>query len=529
VTFALAFLASVPRAQPASGTPKLVVLIVVDQMRGDYVDRFQHEWTGGLKRLVRDGAWFRHAAYPYLTTVTCAGHATVSTGTFPKTHGIIQNAWWDRDRQAMVTCTSDPASKNIGYGGLVPGGDSARNLLVPTFADVMRTEHGARIVTLALKARSAIMLAGHGGEATWLTDTLDGWETSSMYGDGKPIPAVKAYVDAHPIDADFGKTWTRLLPPATYHEVVDKTGEAPPSPWGATFPHVLLGRSDRPDAEYHALWERSPYADEYIARMAAALVETRGLGTHDTTDVLGVSFSTPDLIGHAFGPRSQEIHDAYAHLDRTLAEFLDRLDHVIGRDRYAVALSADHGVTEVPEQAVKAGKDAGRIDAGALAGAIESAAQTALGPGRYVARENGNDAYFLPGVYEKLKQTVGALDAIVKAAHAVPGVAQVFTAEQVSSSASTAGPLRAANLSFVLQRSGDLVIVPKPGWIFSTSGTTHGTSSDDDQHVPIILYGVGVRRGTYSDPATPADVAPTLAALVGVTLSRTAAVPYPSR
>jgi predicted AlkP superfamily pyrophosphatase or phosphodiesterase len=255
--------------------------------------------------------------------------------------------------------------------------------------------------------------------------------------------------------------------------------------------------------------------------MAAALVEARQLGAHDATDVLGVSFSTPDLIGHAFGPDSQEIHDAYAHLDRTLGEFLDRLDQLVGRNQFVVALSADHGVTEVPEQAVKEGKDAGRINAGALASTIESAAQTALGPGRYLARENGNDAYFLPGIYDRLKQTAGALDAIVKAARAVPGIAQVFSAEQVSSPLSTTGALRAASLSYVPQRSGDLVIVPKPGWMFATSGTTHGTSSDDDQRVPIILYGVGVKHGTYSEPATPADVAPTLAALAGITLSHT--------
>ena len=194
-----------PRSHAAPATPpKLAVIIVVDQMRADYVDRFHGEWTAGLKRMVTEGAWFQQAAYPYLTTVTCAGHATISTGSFPHTHGVFQNAWWDRTARQQMTCTEDPNQKDVGYGVPVTGGDSPYRLQVPSFTDQMRSQRQAHVVSLSLKARSAIMLGGHGGDAvTWLTETLDGWETSAGYSQ-TGVPAVKAFIEANPL-AEIGR------------------------------------------------------------------------------------------------------------------------------------------------------------------------------------------------------------------------------------------------------------------------------------------------------------------------------------
>src|SRR3954466_13117975 len=290
---ALIFAASpVPYAAPATA-PKLAIVIVVDQMRADYVDRFNGEWKGGLRRMATQGAWYQQAAYPYLTTVTCAGHATVSTGSFPHTHGVFQNAWWDRRARKQMTCTEDPNVKDVGYGVTVTGGDSAYRLQVPTFTDQMRSSRRAHVVSLSLKARSAIMLGGHGGDAiTWLTNTLDAWETAAGYSE-HGVPAVKAFVDANPIAADFGKTWERSLPAASYPGPDDAAGEAPPQGWTRTFPHALKGTADKVDATYYAQWERSPFADAYIGRFPAALAEALQLGKHDGTDVLAISFSSP--------------------------------------------------------------------------------------------------------------------------------------------------------------------------------------------------------------------------------------------
>ena len=511
--------ASDVRAAATPAPPRLAVIIVVDQMRADYVDRFSPEWTAGLKRIVTTGAWFRRAAYPYLTTVTCAGHATVSTGAFSHAHGIMQNVWWDRDTKAPVTCTADRDAQGVSYGATVTRGESAHNLMLPTFADVLRTERHAHVVTLSLKARSAIMLAGHGADAAlWLSDSLDGWASSSVFGDGESAP-VKAIIDKNPIDVDYGKTWNRLLPADRYRETDDGEGEDPPKGWTRTFPHVLTSRG-YPDAAYHTLWERSPYADAYLGRFAAALVEQFQLGKHDTTDVLGVSFSSTDLVGHAFGPDSQEVHDMYLQLDRTIGTLLARLDDLVGAGNYVVGLSADHGVTSIPEQLVHAKKDGGRLNSVAIANAIEAAAQAKLGAGKYVAIVNGNDVYFEPGMYNKVSASADALNAVLAAAKQMPGVADVFKAEDVRGAANSKSPvLRAAALSYFPGRSGDLILVPKPGWMFSASGTTHGTASPDDQRVPVLFYGAGIKHGAYLGAATPADVAPTLAAVVGVKLA----------
>jgi predicted AlkP superfamily pyrophosphatase or phosphodiesterase len=514
-----AVLSSVPHAAPAA-PPKLAVIIVVDQMRADYVDRFNGAWTSGLKRMVTQGAWFQQAAYPYLTTVTCAGHATISTGSFPHTHGVFQNAWWDRDAKRQMTCTQDPSAHDFGYGVPVTGGDSAYRLQVPTFTDQMRSRRAAHVVSLALKDRSAVMLAGHGGDAvTWLTNGLDGWESSSVYGEG-PNPAVKAFVDANPIAADFGKTWDRILPAASYSGPDEGAGEAPPRGWTRSFPHALNGTDGKPDSSFFAQWERSPFADAYVGRFAAALVQSLQLGKHQGTDVLTVSFSSPDLIGHAFGPRSHEVQDVYAHLDRTIGVLFDALDAQIGKGEWVAGLSADHGVTPIPEQLVAEGKDGGRIDGGAMVTAIEETLRPALGAGRHVTVLNTNDIYFEPGVYTRITGSRELTAKVLGTIGARPGVQRVFLSDQVRGGANSKDPLlRAAALSYFAGRGGDVIFATKPGWMISASGTTHGSANPDDQRVPIMFLGAGIKPGKYQDPATPADLAPTLAAIAGLTMT----------
>jgi len=509
-------------ASAAADPPKLAVLIVVDQMRADYVDHFQADWTAGLKRLVTKGAWFTRAAYPYLDTVTCAGHATIGTGAYPMTHGVFQNAWIDRQSDALITCTQDATVRGIPYGKPVPASESARQLMIPTFAEEMHRQKGSHVVSLSLKARSAIMLAGHSADAvTWLSDNLDGWTTSTAFTNA-PVAEVGAYVSAHPIEADYGKTWERLLPANKYGVADDGLGEVAPLGWTANFPHVLNGKPGDTAAgqAYYLQWERSPYADAYLGQMAAGLVESMHLGTRDTTDVLAVSFSSPDLVGHQFGPRSQEVRDMYAHLDVTIGALLDRLDALVGPDKYVVALSADHGVTPIPEQLKAEGKDAGRLDSQALFQAIEGAAQKA-GPGRYVGHLTSNDVYFLPGMFEKLTSNKSAIEAVIKAADSQPGIGHAFRADELGGGATSKdSDLRAAALSYVAGRSGDLVVSPKAGWMIGSNGTTHGSANADDQRVPILLYGSGIKPGKYEDIASPADVSPTLADVCGIMLPR---------
>src|SRR5271157_5023949 len=517
--------------RPVSAKPKLIVMIVVDQMRADYVDKFHGQWNGGLKRLVEQGAWFREAAYPYAATETCVGHSTISTGAFPASHGMIANAWWDRDTQKMVTCTSDTNVKNTAYaGGTTKGGDSAWRMLLPSYAEELKFQTGGatRVVTFSLKARAAITMAGHKADAvTWLDTAAGGWVTSSAYG---TMPFVEEFAKKHPLSEDYGRTWSLSLPESTYFYDEKATGAAPPGGWSASFPHALRGKDGGSSADevFFEQWSSSPFADTYLTRMAEAAIDSLGLGKAGGTDYLGVAYSTLDHVGHAYGPRSREIQDILVRLDKDLGELLAHLDQNVGRGNYIVALSADHGVAPVPEDMAKTGFDAGVLSVSELQERMESALELFNYTKPEIAHVAEGNVYFSAGVYGRLKQDPTALRAVVDAALTQPGVAAVYRAEDLSGAVSSSSQIRTAlTLNYFPGRSGDLFVVPRPYWLVDGTpagqkrsyGTGHGTPYNYDQHVPLLLLGYGIRPGEYFDAVTPADIAPTFAALCGITLA----------
>ena len=516
----------------------LVVLLVVDQMRGDYIDKFRYQWTGGLKRLIAEGAWYRAAAYPYAATETCVGHSTISTGAFPMTHGMIANQWWDRASQKTVTCTADPSVQNSGYAGTVPTtpGDSAVRMLTPSFAEELKFQTGGatRVVTFSLKARAAITMAGHRGDAaTWIDG--NGLVTSSAFG---TMPFIETYAKEHPIREDYGKTWKLALPESEYLYNEKATGAAPPAGWDLTFPHALRGKGDSPEPDniYYDQWATSPYADDYLTHLAETAVDSLGLGKSGATDFLGVSYSSIDYVGHHFGPRSREIQDILITLDRNLAELFAHLDRKVGRGNYVVALSADHGATPIPEDFAKTGVETGFLDVSEVKDKIVKALEpfnfpnsANADPQKYpIAKITSGDLYFAPGLNERIRDTAGAMQAVTDAAMSVPGVGGVYWSDDLQNSSLSQDRIRAAvKTSFLPGRSGDLYFVPKPYWLVEATkpanphatGTGHGGPYNYDQHVPILLMGFGIQPGEYFREVTPADIAPTLAALTGVTLA----------
>jgi predicted AlkP superfamily pyrophosphatase or phosphodiesterase len=531
----LPFLARAQSKPPAAAAskappkPKLVLLLVVDQMRADYVEKFLGQWTGGLKRLVDEGAWFRDAAYPYAATETCVGHATISTGAFPATHGMVANAWWDRETQKMVTCTSDPKAKNLGYAGGAPkGGDSAVRMAVPSFAEELKFQSGggAHIITFSLKARAAITMAGHKADnVTWFDSGT--WTTSDVYGT-HPFP--EEYVKSHPVKDDYGKTWAPSLPRSAYLYEDKAFGAVPPGGWEQSFPHPLRGKSgsSEPDETFYEQWATSPFADTYLTKMAEAAVTALYLYNGGETDFLGVSYSSVDYVGHAFGPRSWEIQDVLVRLDKDLGELFAHLDKKIGRGNYVVALSADHGVVPIPEDMQKTGADAGVLRLPELQERIEKSLESFNYAKPAVARITGSDIYFAPGVYEKLAADSNAMNAVLDAIRTAPGVAAIYRAEELRDRPATQSPThRAFAYSFFPGRSGDLFILPKPYWLMDGTplgkprsyGTGHGVPYNYDQRVPVLFMGFGIQPGQYFQPITPADIAPTFAALCGITLS----------
>jgi len=508
-------------AQRGPTKPRLVVMLVVDQMRGDYPVRYGDLLSNGLKRLTTQGAWYREAAYPYFNTLTCVGHSTIGTGRFPYAHGMMQNVWFDRASGKATTCTADSQVTDVVVEGAEQGktvaptdtGDSAAKMMVPTLAEIIRRDLKGRVVTISMKARSAIGLAGHAGDAVlWLSDRGE-WESSTAYGK-ELLPWIAAFSKTNPISRFGGKTWERSLPVDRYQYSDTPPGEKPGNLWSAAFPHPL---GDAGDRLFIPRLETSPYADEYLEMTAEAAVDEMQLGQKNGTDFLGVSFSGVDVVGHSFGPRSHEIQDMLVRLDATIGRLLDHLDAKVGAGNYVLALSADHGVADVPEQV----EGAGRILPPMVTAAIEAAVKPAYGNGSFVAANLGTEVYFRPGVYDRLKADPTTMKAVIDAIAATPGIARVLRAEEVSAPAARASKdriVRAAALSYYAGRSGDLILLPKENWIFGNSTTTHGTPYGYDQHVPLILFGAGIRSGLRTDAATPADAATTLASIVGVRL-----------
>jgi predicted AlkP superfamily pyrophosphatase or phosphodiesterase len=506
-------------AAPPANKPKLVVLISVDQMRADYVDRFRHQWSKGLHRLVTEGAWFRQADYPYYNTVTCAGHASISTGTVPAVHGMVLNQWWERNNSRLVACTDDEDAKLVTYGIPVKSiGNSAKHLRSNTLADELRLQGSPapKVVSISLKARSAIMLGGHRPDVVIWLDEVDGeWVTSSAFANA-PVPYLADYIAKHPLKGEMGRAWERTMAKDKYLYDGSTQNRRRTALVTSDFPHIVKGTGAEVGGAFTDAWESSPFSDEYLNALAMTSLDALKLGRGPATDFLGVSFSALDKVGHDFGPESHETQDVLMHLDTQLGLLLDKLDRDVGKGNYVVGLSSDHGVAPVPERVKAQGFEAGRINTTAVGTAIDAILTRELGPGAYRTRVIYNDIYFNEGVYLKLQQHPAAMHAVLESIRKTEGVWRVYRKEELSATDPfTRGPA----LSHYEGRSGDIKMLGRAYWITSTSTTTHGTGHRYDTHVPLMLFGYGIKKGEYLAPSAPIDLAPTLAFLSGVTLA----------
>jgi len=509
-----------PQAQAAAPTrgPKLVVMISVDQMRGDYIDRYQQQWSQGLKRLISEGAWFRQADYPYYNTVTCAGHASMSTGTVPAVHGMVLNQWWERNNSRLVSCTDDDDEQLITYGIPVKGvGHSARHLMTTTLADEMRLQGAPapRVVSISLKARSAINLGGHRPDAViWLDEANGEWVTSTAFATGT-VPYFADYIARHPLRNEMGREWNRMLPKERYVYDGSAQGRQRTALITKDFPHIVKGDGTEVAGAFTDAWESSPHSDAYLAGLAAAALDALKLGRGAGIDYLAISFSALDKVGHDFGQDSHEVQDVMIRLDRELGTLLDKLDREVGKGNYVLGLTADHGVAPVPERLKAQGFDAGRINTVTIGRQLDEVLVRELGPGTYRTRVIYNDIYFNEGVYLKLTQNARAMEAVLETVRKTQGVWRVYQKSELSA----ADPFtRASALSHYEGRSGDIKMLGRSNWITSSSTSTHGTGHRYDTRVPVILYGAGIKKGEYLQASAPIDLAPTLAFLTGVTL-----------
>jgi hypothetical protein len=467
--------------------PKLVVAIVFDQFRYDYLERFRSEYHAGFDRLLKDGAVFTSAHYEHFPTVTAVGHSTFLSGALPSESGIIGNEWFDRTAGRLVTSVSDPATKLVGGRG--GEGSSPERFLVSTVGDELKMSNGgkSRVIGVSLKDRAAILPAGHmANGAYWLDNTTGNFVSSTYY--FEDVPAwVKAFNDGRPADRYMGQTWlTHTMPKA-----------AP--------------------AIYAAL-AASPYGNEMVEGFAEKALQNEQLGKHEDTDILTVSFSSNDYIGHEYGSDSVEVHEISVRSDAVLEKLLQAVDRQVGLANVVVVMTADHGGGPVPEVNAARHMPGGRLARGVVADTALKALRAKYGNFDWIANSEEHSLYL--NLAQIAAQNLDRAEVARTAAQAVatiPHVSRVYTREQLISGAvlnDYSG--RLVLNGYYAPRGGDIEFLLDPYWLNTTAHASHGSTFDYDTHVPVIFMGTGIRPGRYDGSVFVNDIAPTLANILHV-------------
>ena len=486
-----------PASEPSPGGPKLLVLVVADQFRGDYLDRFAPLWSGGVRRLLDQGVVFADAHHEHAITHTAAGHASLVTGCHPRRHGIISNYWDDPVARRRVYSVEDPKH-----------GVSPANMLVPTLGDwLKKRSRKSRVFAVSGKDRSAVLMAGHDADAAfWYKDGE--WQSNGYYRRAN-ANWVDEFNDSRLADEQFGNAW-QPLPVAAEQLAAAGVEEFDRGPLNHGFPHVPGGPSVAPSESFYRQLAWSPWLDEYLARFAERLIVEERLGEDGWTDLLALSFSALDSAGHDYGPDSPEVLDVLLRFDRRLGELLEFLDQRIGLANVVVALSSDHGVAPAPEVGGSGGRRLAAEDVlcfqrvnGRLAGQF--------GDGQWLL----NGPFLNPETIAELGVERDRVeDEAVRLIAACPGVARVWRRAELGPDAEPSARLFAN--AFHAERSPDLMIEFEPYFMPTFSTVTHGSSHRYDTHVPLILLAPGLGPLRDEAPAATVDLAPTLAALAGL-------------
>jgi predicted AlkP superfamily pyrophosphatase or phosphodiesterase len=518
---------SAAHAAPQVATPKkpkLVVVVVIDQLRGSDLSRLGPQLTGGFKRLLDQGARL-DGHYGQQNTYTGPGHALVLSGSYGYLNGIIQNKWFNRASNRSEGMLFDPDVKPLA-GTNDPGEDnSPRNFNGSTVGDELRLASGmaAKSVAIALKERGALLLGGRLGQAFWFSNDAGEMTTSTWYAQVLPKWAVEFNAKKLP-DAAFGKSWERALPVGAY--ALAGPDESPYEGdilgLGTTFPHRVSGGAQKPDAKFYEAFTTTPFGIDYSIAFAEAAVDGEHLGQRGVTDLLAISVSSTDLIGHTFGVYSQEQEDALVRADRAVGTLLTFLDGKLGKDGYLAVLTADHGAAMPPEQAHKLGLGGERVKKAQIKSVITAALDARFGKGDWVLALEDPSIYLNEKLIAERKLEPSVVErAAGEALLTIPGFSGFFTRSQLLDG--TVPPTvaaRAVARSFFPARCGDVIAVQAPFSYWGKYGEknyggSHGSFYRYDSDVPLVLAGAPFKPG-YHGAAEMVDLAATLAHVLGV-------------
>jgi predicted AlkP superfamily pyrophosphatase or phosphodiesterase len=490
--------AQAPAARlPQPKRPKLVVAIIVDQFRYDYLERFRKDYSGGLLRMLNQGAVFTNANYEQMPTVTAVGHSIFLSGAMPSVSGIAGNDWYEREEGRKVQSITDGSTRLLGVTEQREGA-SPRRLLVSTVGDELKMSgQASKVIGVSLKDRGAILPAGRmANGAYWFDEKSGNFVSSSFY-----FPELPRWVVDHnaarPADKFLGADWRAVTKPEAAFFKMPATAD--PAFWGRI--------------------EASPFGNEVVAEFARKAIVEEKLGARDTTDLLAVSFSANDYVGHRAGPDAPEVRDISIRTDRVLGEFFAFLDKQVGAGNWTAVLSADHGVAPLPELQAQRNMPGGRVDPKIPLRAVHLALESRFALPPAVIVDSSASHFYLN--YEMMLQKklnpADVEDAIARALQTFPNVNRVYTKTQILRNQMPPDRIsrRVAN-GFHARRSADVLLISDPYWIPGTSGTTHGSPHNYDTHVPVLFLGAGIKPGTYDGEVSVNDIAPTLATLLGV-------------
>ena len=510
------------RPTPQNARPKLVVGIVVDQMRWDFLYRYYDRYSkGGFKRLMNDGFSCEQTFIPYCPTVTAAGHACIYTGSVPAIHGIAGNNFYDYTANREMYCSEDKTVQSVGTAN-DNGQMSPRNMLTTTVCDELKlaTNFKGKVIGVAIKDRGAILPAGHSADAAYWYDNKSGNFISSTFY-MKELPKwVQDFNASGTVASYYQKNWNTLYPINTYTESDTDINPYENTPFGEDqkgFPYDLKRFAEKKN--YGAI-RSTPYGNSLTADFAKAVLVNEQLGKDSVTDFLAVSFSSTDYIGHSFGPNSIEIEDTYLRLDKELELFLSILDKQVGAGNYTVFLTADHGVAHVPGFLEKHRLPNGGVTGSKVDVALNQELKTQFGVDSLCLGSWNYQFYLNHSVIEAKKLDKEKItNAAIAFLQKTTGVERVIEYSKLEKTVLPASIKEQFINGYYPNRCGDVLVLLKPGYIddeYGGKGTTHGVWSPYDAHIPLLFYGNGIAKGKRYDKTYMTDIAPTLSSLLHI-------------
>lgn len=521
VVFAQQAISQTKTSTPLASKPKLVVGIVIDQMRWDYLYRFQplFKANGGFKRMMGEGFSCDNTMIPYAPTVTACGHTCVYTGSVPAIHGIAGNAWWDNQLNRVVYCSEDKSVKTVG-SNTDAGQMSPKNMLTTSICDELRISSNfkSKVIGVALKDRGSILPAGHSANAAYWYDPKNGnFITSSFYMNALP-DWVNQFNNRKLVDSMYALGWKTGLSKETLADyATDDVKVYESKPFGKNaigFPYDLSAFIGK---DYSKI-STTPHGNSLTAEMAKAAVISEKLGKGTATDFLAVSFSSTDYIGHSFGPNSWEHVDDYVKLDDELGKLLSFLDTQVGKNQYTVFLTADHAVAHVPGFMKEHRLPAGNFDDNTARKEMNDLIKEKYGVSNAVESLFNYQVSLNHNKLDSAKADINAIkQQIIQILLKKDAVANAFETSKIMATSIPQVQREMFANGYYPNRGGDIQFVLKSGYMEgSTTGTTHGLWAPYDAHIPLLFYGWGIKKGNSHKEVYMTDIAPTVAALLKI-------------